>query len=84
MANNIEYVERLRGDVRGFIAAFNKIKADRAEWDALDLGNVIQQGDIPSGSGITTADLAAAIGTTVDALNALLAAGHATNLYRVT
>ncbi len=84
MANPTVFVEQFRGDVRMLLKTLDALRADRRAWDALDLGNVIQQSDIPAGTGITTAELAAAIGTTLVAIEALMAAGHATNLYRVT
>lgn len=81
MANPTVFVERFRADVRVLIAAVNALKADSAEYVALDLGNVIQSSDVPGGT--TKAEIIAAL-TSVQAITDLLAQGHATNLYKVT
>jgi len=55
----------------------------RREWDALDLGNQL---DDEALSQVSAAPDRAALGTafaTFDSIDALLAQGHTTNLYRL-
>jgi hypothetical protein len=73
--------------------AVDKLNALRATWDGgMSTWVIDASGDDPaaegynphdfagSNAGLMKADIAAVIGTTLDAVNALMAAGHRTNL----
>ena len=69
---------------QNLLKTVHRLRALRNEWDSLDAGTVITDSMIGGdNNGITKAQVAAVIGTTVDSLNTLLNSGHATNLYKL-
>lgn len=78
-----DFVTRYRQGVTRLLQASDELQALDREYVALDLGNSLMDGDFDGANvGITKAQLVAAVGS-VEAIDALLATGHATNLYRV-
>jgi len=79
-----DHITNVRNATREFIAVINKYRALSRQSVALDLPNVMTADDFAGeNANILPADLTAVIGTTLSAIEALLAAGHATNLYKV-
>ncbi len=78
----IGLIEDIRQAVTNLLVAKERLDNLAAQWTATDAGNVLQPEDFSEqNAGLSVADLAAVIGTTLPAINALLAQGHATNLY---
>ena len=82
-----DFVSEVRQLSTTLIQTINGMNALRTEWDGLDYGNTLDDegSDAFDGanSDVTSAEVAAVIGTTLDALNGLMAAGHRTNLLHV-
>lgn len=77
-------ITRIRQATTKLIEAIEELEAMKKNWIYLDLGNVLTVDDfINQHEGLTVADLTAVGGTTLDAIEALLAAGHGTNLYKI-
>lgn len=65
------------------IAAFEDLRRLRREWDSLSLSTTLPDEDIPGNlAHVTVSDLAQVF-FTVEALESVLDAGHAANLYKV-
>jgi hypothetical protein len=75
-------ITRIRAAATNLTDAIEELQAVKKEWDYLDLGNAIVVGDFRDRhEGLTVTDLANVVGTTLGAIDTLLAAGHGTNLY---
>lgn len=86
MANPVysDHITKVRQASTQLIAALDTLRALKAESDALDLGNALTEEDFAGANAhLNTAQIVAVTGTTLSALETLLAAGHATNLYTV-
>lgn len=86
MSRKSDFVHDVETNVTTLIDAYNALRANKREWVALDYGgsNLITPQDLEGAStGASVEDIANLLGTTVDAIEALLAQGHATNLYKV-
>lgn len=91
----VEFIRETRNAADALVSAVDKLTALRATWDAgmstwlVDAsGNDpaaegYAPGDFIDARGLMKADIAAVLGTTLDALHALLAQGHRTNLEAV-
>ena len=78
------HISRVRQASTTLLNAIDDLKALKAESDALDLGNALVPEDFAgTNAHLNTAQIIAVTGTTLAAIEALLAAGHATNLYTV-
>jgi len=77
-----EYIGIVRGLAKQIFEGINGLKTLQAEWNALDYLNTLPDG-IEQNTGITAAEVGAVVFATADALEATLAAGHATNLARL-
>jgi len=78
------FVEQVRTQATNLITTIQKLRALRQKQDALDLSNTLNQADIGGANeGIVVAEIVAVLGITLEAFEALIAAGHATNLHRV-
>lgn len=79
-----DHIDQVRKASAALLVAVNQLRALNAESTALDLGNVLTTEDFAGGnSHLSAADIVAVTGTTLAAVEVLLAAGHATNLYKV-
>ncbi len=69
---------------KSLIHVLRRLESLRNEWDSLDAGTVIIDNMIGGDNdGITKAEVAAVIGTTVNELRTLMNQGHGTNLYTI-
>lgn len=79
-----DHITNVRNAAGEFIAVMGKLRNLARQSAALDLPNVMTAEDFDGANAhIAPADITAVIGTTLPAIEALLAAGHATNLYKV-
>lgn len=77
------FVSREVNAAQALVDAFDSWDELRKEWDAQGLSGVITDEHITgSNQHVAAADLANAF-SSIDALKAVLAAGHATNLYKL-
>lgn len=75
-------IEDIRQAVTNLLNAKERLDNLSDQWTATDAGTVLQTEDfLETNAGLAVADLAAVMGVSLPALNALLAQGHATNLY---
>lgn len=77
-----EFIAKVRGEVKALWDSINELRGHRKRWDALALGDTMADGTGPN-AGVTAAHTGAVVHATLDALESLLAAGHATNLARL-
>ena len=78
------FVTQARTQATNLILTLQKLAALKDKWDALDLGNTLNNGDIGGdNAGITKAQLSAVLGTSLGAFETLLSQGHATNLHAI-
>lgn len=76
------FVSQVRTQSTNLLTTLQRLRALRAKYDALDLGNTLNQEDIGGDNdGVTVAQITAVLGTTLEAFETTLAAGHATNLH---
>lgn len=77
-----DFVTEVRQMSTDLLQRINGMDALRREWDGLDyLHTLTEQGGFEgSNADVDVDDIAAVIGTTLDALNELLNSGHRTNL----
>lgn len=84
MARKSDFVSEVRSDVKVLTEALDRLRNKQLEWNALDYGNTLLPEDLEGSSeGVVPADVGAVVFGTVDAFDAVLAAGHATNLYKL-
>jgi len=78
-----DFIRNTRTQTNALIDAIEELDALKAEWDAVDMGNQLDaEHFISNDTGLAPADITAVF-TTLAAIKALLAEGHATNLYKV-
>ena len=78
-----DYITEVRIAVRQLWKALNDLKALQREWAALDYMNTLSEAAFQGeNAGLDAAAIAAIVFTTTDAVLALLATGHDTNLAR--
>ena len=78
------FVTQVSTQAANLINTLNKLRALRNKYDALDLGNTLVQEDIGGDNeGIVIAEITAVLGSTLEALETLMAAGHASNLHKI-
>ncbi len=82
IARESDFVTEARAHATALVEAIENLKAMQSEWSAMDYGTTM---DPLTGAheGLTPADIGAVVVATADAMVALLATGHATNLYKV-
>lgn len=93
--NRSDYIDQVRRAADDLLCAAEKLNALRKSWDYGMSSWIVdasgndptdpdyQPGDFVHATGLMKADIAAVVGTTLDALSALLAAGHGTNLEKI-
>lgn len=80
----IDHITSVRKASNALITAIDSLRALKNESDALDLGSTFSLDDFKNDNGhLTKEDIIAVTGTTLTAIEALMIAGHATNLYKV-
>lgn len=84
MARQSDFVTLVRQHDAALIGVLDALNALRREWDSAGYsGTMPPEAFEGSNSDVTEAEIAAVIGTTLDAINALLAEGHGSNLYAI-
>ena len=80
MANrHQDYISAVRAANRQIWDGVNELKALQREWQALDYGTTLPDGE-GANEGYTKSEIGAVAFATTDALSALLDGGHATNM----
>lgn len=80
MANrHQDYISAVRAANRRVWDGINELKALQREWQALDYGNTLPDGE-GDNAGYTKSEVGAVAFATADALSSLLDSGHATNM----
>ena len=84
MSRKSDYVAEARRETTQLIDALDRLRAKQYEWTALDYGTTMTDEDlIGVADGLVPSDIGAVIFDTVNAIDALLQEGHATNLYKL-
>lgn len=86
MPRKSDFVAEIRQNTTDMIDAYNRLRANLREYVALDYGNTnpITPEDLQGSSeGAEPQDIANLLGTTVPAIEAFLAQGHSTNMYKM-
>lgn len=79
-----DWISLTRQEATALIDTVDRLTALRQEWDGLDYLNTLTDEDFAgTNTDVTIDEMAAVIGTTLDAIRALLAQGHYTNLATV-
>lgn len=79
MARSQDYITEARQANRALWDAINTLVSMQREWNALDYGNTLEDGT-GSNAGVSAAEVGAVVFDTANALVAVLAQGHATNM----
>ena len=79
MPRGQDYISEARAANKAAWDAINALVSLQREWNALDYGNTLPQGD-GANAGITPTEVGAVVFDTANAFVAVLAAGHATNM----
>lgn len=77
-----EYYTEVRAANAALWNAVNALGSLKREWNALDYGNTLDEGNGPH-AGLTKTELGAVVFDTTDAIVTLLADGHATNMAKL-
>ena len=79
----LNFVSRQVEQTAKLLDAFNELLELRSEWDALGYGSSITQNDLIGTLAYLTPAMLADAFSSIDALKAVMDAGHKTNLYRL-
>jgi hypothetical protein len=82
MARSNDYISAVRTLNKQIWDGIHALKAAQAEWLALDYTNTLEDGT-GANEGYTSEEIGAVVNTTADALIALLAEGHGTNMSKL-
>lgn len=82
MARSQDYITEARAANKRIWDAINELVALQREWNALDYGNTLDDGE-GSNTGVSAAEVGAVVFDTANAMVAALAAGHATNMAKL-
>lgn len=74
-----DYITQVRAVNKQIWDGINTLSAFQAEYNALDYGNTLSDGE-GDNDGVTKAEVGAVVFATADAFVALLGTGHATNM----
>lgn len=77
-----DYITDVRSANRAVWDGINRLVALQREYNALDYGTTLPDG-AGANAGISKAEVGAVVFDTADALVAVLAAGHATNMAKI-
>lgn len=78
MARGEDFTNSVRDQTKQFWEAYTFLKAQQEEWNAQDYSNTLVVG--AGNSDVTPAELGAVVFATMDAVDGLMDAGHATNV----
>lgn len=80
-ASHEAYYAFVKQNVSALVTSYNNLKGrGQFQWNALDYGNTLPA---PESGEFVAADAGAAVFGTMDAIEALMNAGHATNLSKL-
>ena len=82
MAREQDYYTLARQANTAIWDALNDLVALQREWNAMDFGNTLEPG-AGANDGLTKTEIGAVVFDTTNAMLAVLAAGHATNMSRL-
>jgi len=82
MAREQDYYTLARQANTAIWDALNDLVALQREWNAMDFGNTLEPG-AGANDGLTKTEIGAVVFDTTNAMLAVLAAGHATNMARL-
>jgi hypothetical protein len=82
MAREQDYYTLARQANTAIWDALNDLVALQREWDAMDFGNTLEPG-AGANDGLTKTEIGAVVFDTTNAMLAVLAAGHATNMAKL-
>jgi hypothetical protein len=82
MSRENDFIIEVRAATRAIWGGINTLKALQREYNALDYGSTLDTGS-GENAGITAAQVGAVVFDTATALEAVLNAGHATNMARL-
>lgn len=74
-----DYISQARQAAADIWNGIYKLKSMQEEWNALDYGNTLSDGE-GANAGYTKTEVGAVVNTTADAIDTLIASGHNTNL----
>lgn len=77
------FVDRQVQSVVALLDAYEECLTLRLQWDALNYGTEISQGDLQGSLDYLTPQELADAFTSIDAIKAVMDAGHKTNLYKL-
>lgn len=84
IADTNTYISQIRTQSTNLITTLQKLQALEEKRVALDLGSTLNQADIGGDNdGILITDCMAVLTTTLTAFQAVMDAGHGTNLHKV-
>jgi hypothetical protein len=81
-ARNSEYYDKARQANKQLWNAINDLLELQRQWNALDYGNTLTDG-VGTNEGLTKAEIGAVVFDTANAMQAVLNAGHGTNLAKL-
>ena len=79
MSRQSDYITEARQEARKLWDSVHALKALQSEWAALDYGNTLADG-VGENEGYTKTEIGSVVFATTDAILALFAQGHATNV----
>ena len=82
MARGQDFITLARQHNKAIWDGINALVAMQREWNALDYGNTLEDGD-GGNAGYTADEVGAVVFDTANAMVAVLAAGHATNMSKL-
>lgn len=74
-----DYITEARQNARKLWDAVNELKALQLEWNSLDYGNTLTDGE-GENEGYTKTEVGSVVFATTDAILTLFASGHSTNV----
>lgn len=77
-----DYITEARHAARNVWDAILKLEALQSEYNALDYGNTLEDGE-GENAGVTKLEVGAVVFDTANAMRVVLDAGHATNIARL-
>lgn len=82
MITNPNFYNDARRNAKALWNAIETLQAMQDQWNALDYGNTLADGD-GNNAGLTKDDVGAVVFATTNAFKGLFSAGHATNLAKL-
>jgi hypothetical protein len=81
-ARDSEYYDKVRQSSKALWNAINDLQELQRQWNALDYSNTLTEG-VGTNEGLTKTEIGAVVFDTANAMQAVLNAGHGTNLAKL-